>query len=255
MINTGWRQKEPGIMQTTRLSNKHLHTLEHIFQHPTSHTLEWHDVNALIAHMGTVEEGANGQLTFTLKGDSQAFHRSEEKEVSEDSQVLELRRFLEGAGIGKDGPVATEAFGLDSKLRLLVVIDQEKTLLFSSEDKDAVPEQLHPYDPHGALHHLKHLKGADKVARMPENLTYYKEIARALVGAEEVLVMGNGTGASSAMTHLTDFLTTHHPEIAEQIVGTLTLDLEALTEGQLLQEARTFFMRRDGLDTSRLTSK
>ena len=238
-------------MQTTRLSNKHLHTLEHIFQHPTTHTLEWIDVNALIAHMGRVEEGANGQLTYTLKGASQAFHRSEEKEVSEDAQVLELRRFLEGAGIGKDGPVAAEPFGSDSQLRLLVVINQEETLLFRSEDKDAVPEQLHPYDPHGTLHHLKHLKGADKGARLPENLTYYKEIAGALVGAEEILLMGNGTGASSAMTHLTDFLITHHPEIAEKLVGTLTLDLEALTEGQLLQQARAFFMRRDGLHTTR----
>jgi len=234
-------------MQTTRLSNKHLHTLEHIFQHPTTHTLEWHDVNALIAHMGTVKEGEKGQLTFTLKGASQAFHRSEEKEVSAVSQVLELRRFLEEAGIGKDGPVATEAFGIDTKLRLLVVINQEETLLFRSEDKNAVPEQLYPYDPHGALHHLNHLKGADKGSRMPENLTYYKEIARALVGAEEVLFIGNGTGASSAMSHLTDFLTTHHPEIAEKIVGTLTLDLEALTEGRLLQQARAFFMHRDGL--------
>ncbi len=236
-------------MQTVHLSTKDHHILERIFQHPTSHNLEWHDVIALIDHLGTVEEKENGHLTFIVNGVSEGFHRSREKDVSEVEQVLDIRRFLERAGIGKNGAMATEVIDSIPKLRLLVVTNQQETLIFRAEGKDSVPERLHPYDPRGVLHHLDHTRGGDIESRAPENLIYYQQIAAALAGAEEILLMGNGTGGSSGMKHLQDFLATHHPEIANRIVGDLTLDLEALTEGQLLQEARAFFMRREGRDT------
>ena len=96
-----------------------------------------------------------------------------------------------------------------------------------------------------------HTEGTDKASRAPENLAYYQEIAAKLAGAEEVLLMGNGTGASSAMTHLKDYLTMHDPEIAGKIVGALTVDVEALTEEEYLQQARAFFLQRNGIDISR----
>jgi len=233
-------------MQTTDLSNRSGHVLERIFQHPASHNLEWHDVIALIDHYGTVEEKDNGRLVFTVRGASQVFHRSQGKDVSDVQQVLDLRHFLESVGIGKNGQIATAALDAPVKLSLLVVINQSETLVFRSEGKDSVPERLHPYDPHGVLHHLNHESGRDVGSREPENLTYYQAIAKTLVGADEILFMGNGTGASSAMTHMQDYLAKHHRDIADRIVGALTLDLEALTEGELLQRARTFFAQRDG---------
>jgi hypothetical protein len=239
-------------MQTTHLGNKPTHILERIFQHPASHNLEWRDVIALIERLGTVEEQDNGHLVFTVHGVSQSFHRSHAKDVFEVQEVLDIRRFLESAGIDKTGVIATTGIDAAPKLRLLVAINQQETRIFRSEGKDAVPERLHPYDPHGVLHHLNHVRGRDIGARAPENLTYYQEIARTLAGADEILLIGNGTGASSAMTHIKEFLTMHHYEIVEKIVGSLTLDMEALSEGELLQEARTFFMQRDGLDTSQL---
>ncbi len=238
-------------MQTTQVSSRHTHTLGRIFQHPASHNLEWRDVIALIEQLGNVEEKENGHLTFTVNGISQVFQRSQEKDVSEIQQVLDLRHFLESVGVEKDGTITTEAAITPLDSRLLVVIDRKETLVFRTEDKDSVPERLHPYDPQGALNRLIHTEGADKASRAPENLTYYQAIADTLAGAAEVLLMGNGTGASSAMTHLQDYLASHRPEIARSIVGALTLDLEALTEDQLLQEARAFFLRRNGIDISR----
>ncbi len=132
-----------------------------------------------------------------------------------------------------------------SELRLLVVINQHEALIFKSEEKGSIPDRIHLDDSRGALHHLKHIKGADKGAQLTENISYYKEIAGTLAGAEEVLLMGNGTGASSAMTHLKDFLEKHHHEFADKIVGCLTVDLEAMTEGEYLKEARAFFQNRD----------
>ena len=235
-------------MQTTQLSHKFTHTVGLIFQHPVSHNLPWRDVTALMEHLGTVEEKDNGHLLFTVNSVTLAIHHPQGKEVSDVQQTLDIRHFLESAGVGKSGNVTTDGAKAAPPLRLLVVIRQQKTLIFRTEGKDALPERLYPYDPHGILHHLNHTDGRDKGSREPENLIYYKEIAKTLAGADEILLMGNGTGASSAMTHLRDFFATHHPEITQRIVGTVTLDLEALTEGQLLQEARAVFIRRDALN-------
>jgi len=232
--------------QPTHLGHKDPHTLAQIFQHPVSHNLEWNHVIALIEHLGTVEQKENGHLTFTVNGVSEVFHRSQAKDVSEVQQVLDLRRFLEGARVGRNG--ALDSAETLPPYRLLVVINQQETLIFRSEEKDSVPQRLHPHDPHGEMHRLNREKGGDVGSQATENLAYYREIAETLITAEKVLLMGNGTGSSSAMTHLKDYLDTHHPAISSRIVGTLTVDIEALTEGQLLQEARAHFLRLDHPD-------
>lgn len=237
-------------MQPVHLNDRHTHTLGRIFQHPISHNLEWRNVIALIGHLGTVKEQGNGHLAFTVNDITQVFHRSPGKDVSEIQEVLDLRHFLESAGVDKDGRVATEATIVPMQLHLLVVINRKETLVFRTEVRDAVPERLQPYDPTGTLDRLIHTEGVDKTSRSPENLSYYKAIAETLLGAEEVLLMGNGTGASSAMTHVKDYLTTHNSDIAAKIVGTLTVDVEALTEDELLQQARAFFLQRNGADIS-----
>lgn len=132
-------------------------------------------------------------------------------------------------------------------VRSLAVISQREALVFQSEEKGSVPERLQPFDPDGDLRRLKHTIGADASARSAENFTYYKEIAATLAAADEILLMGNGSGSSSAMHHFKDFLETHHAEIAKKVVGTLTVDIESLTEGQLLQQARAFFLHHPRL--------
>lgn len=194
----------------------------------------------MMEHLGKVEEKDNGRLTFTVDGVSQVFHRSQGKDVSEVEQILDLRRFLESVGLGKDGEGDTA-----SNLQLLVVINQQEALVFRSEHKDSIPERLHPYDPHDVLHHANHTIGGDLASKLPENATYYEAIAETLAEAEQVLLMGNGTGSSCAMDHFREFLSTHHQEVADKVVGALTLDIEALTEAQLLQEARAFFAGRN----------
>jgi len=232
-------------IQTPHLGHKDPHTLAQIFQHPASHNLEWRDVIALIEHLGTVQEKENGHLTFTVNGVSEVFHRSRNKDVSEVQQVLDLRHFLEIARVGMNGERDAVP-----QLRLLVVINQKETRVFRSEDKGSVSERLHPYDPHGMLHHLNHTLGGDMGSREPENTTYYEAVAKTLTDAAEILLMGNGTGGSSAMTHLKEYLGAHHPQIANKIIGTLTVDIESLTEGQLLQEAHAFFERHDNPDST-----
>lgn len=88
-------------MSTPHLHAQHIRTMERIHQHPVSHNLEWHDVIALVRHLGTVEETGDGHVTLTIGDVSQKFHRSAGKDVSETQQVLDIRHFLDRAGVGQ----------------------------------------------------------------------------------------------------------------------------------------------------------
>jgi hypothetical protein len=124
---------------------------------------------------------------------------------------------------------------------MLVVIDHQETRVYHAEFRDAVPSQLHPYDPRGELRHLHHTKGQFRGQRAPEDPSYYERLAALLRDADEILIFGNGKGNSSAMVQLIRYLSKHHEEIAERIVGAVTVDVEALSDNQLLAEAREFY--------------
>jgi len=124
---------------------------------------------------------------------------------------------------------------------MLVVIDHQETRVYDAEFRDAVPIQLHRYDPRGELRHLHHTKGHFHGQRAPEDPSYYERLASLLRDADEILIFGNGKGNSSAMVQLIRYLSQHHEDIAERIVGALTVDVEALTDNQLLAEAREFY--------------
>lgn len=142
-----------------------------------------------------------------------------------------------------------EAGNTTGRLRMVVVVSQKETSIFKSDEKGSLPEHVHPDDPSGALKHLKQIDGADAASRGAENFAYYKEIAATLTTADEVLLMGSSKGASSAMSHLQDYLTTHHADIARHVVGALTVDRESMTNGELLKDARAFFLHHHGLPT------
>jgi hypothetical protein len=222
-------------MPTTHLSAKNVRTLERIYQHPVSHNLEWHDVIALIEHLGTVKEESNGHLTLTVKGESKVFHRSHGKDISEIQQVLDLRHFLESAQVGNKGPIKPH-----SELKFLAVVTQQETRVFRLGGTE--PLHIRPDEP-TYLRHLQHTEGGDVAARSPESMVYYEAIAQALMGTDEILLMGNGTGASSAMLHLKDYLETHHAALARLVVGSVMVDVESLTNGELLAQARLFFQK------------
>ena len=96
-----------------------------------------------------------------------------------------------------------------------------------------------PYDPFGFQHHLIHRKEAHyKGDRVPEEDSYYEEIAMDLVNAEEIILIGHGTGKSSAVGFLAEYLKAHRPEEFQRIVATETADLSALTEPQIEEIAK-----------------
>ncbi len=80
------------------LNNHHRDTLIKIFQHPTSHNIEWHSVLSLLEAVGTVEERHEDKFHVDLDGEHHIFMRPKHKDVDV-QQVLNLRHALTDAGI------------------------------------------------------------------------------------------------------------------------------------------------------------
>jgi hypothetical protein len=83
--------------ELVHLNNHHRDTLEKIFQHPTSHNIEWLDVISLLETVGTVVESHDGKFVVTLGSETETFVRPNHKDVDVQT-VVDLRRMLHGAG-------------------------------------------------------------------------------------------------------------------------------------------------------------
>ncbi len=81
----------------THLSGHHRDTLLQIFQHPTSHNIEWHDVTSLLNEVGSVEERHGNMFLFKVGEESGVFERRQGKDIDV-QQVVDLRRLLTSAG-------------------------------------------------------------------------------------------------------------------------------------------------------------
>jgi hypothetical protein len=79
------------------LSPNHRDTLLQIFQHPTSHNIDWRAVLSLLEAVGEVEERKGGTVQVTLGDESELLVPPKHKDVDVE-QVVDLRRMLTSAG-------------------------------------------------------------------------------------------------------------------------------------------------------------
>ncbi len=79
------------------LSGHHRDTLFKIFQHPTSHNIEWHDVLSLLEATGTVDQHHEEKFHVRLGDDVEVITRPKSKDIDV-QQVVDLRRMFTAAG-------------------------------------------------------------------------------------------------------------------------------------------------------------
>jgi hypothetical protein len=83
--------------ESQHLDNHHRNTLRQIFQHPTSHNIEWRAVTSLLEAVGTVEVRHDGKVDVSV-GPERAFLEPPEGKDIDAQMVLDLRRMLSSAG-------------------------------------------------------------------------------------------------------------------------------------------------------------
>jgi hypothetical protein len=190
--------------------------------------LSWTETIDLIGHLGKVESHGNDEFAFVV-GTQRAFFKHPHTHALGVEEVSRLRKFLKEAG-----PVTpTEP---NQPCRMVVVVDHHAAHLYRDLNgtRPEADKTVRPYDPFGFHHHLIHRKEANyKGERIPEETSFYEEIAQALVPANEIVLIGHGTGRSSAVDVLKDYLEQRHPQIFQHVIATETADLSSLTEPQV----------------------
>ena len=191
--------------------------------------LPWTEAVDLIRHVGEVQAVGGDAFAFVVGAQREVFKRPNAAELGIDD-VSRLRRFLKAAGseTSEDKPA--------QPVRMVVVIDHRAAHIFrdlgGSLPQDAVT--LEPYDPHHFHRHLIHRKEAHYQGdRIPEETSFYAEVAAALVPAQEIVLIGHGTGKSAAVDFLVEYLKKHHIDISRRVKATETADLSSLTEPEI----------------------
>ena len=83
--------------EPVHLNNHHRDTLLKIFEHPTSHNIDWRDVLSLIDAVGDVEARDDGKYAIRIGDESRVLTRPNGKDIEID-MVQDLRDLLTAAG-------------------------------------------------------------------------------------------------------------------------------------------------------------
>jgi hypothetical protein len=219
---------------TTQMTGSHHSTYKAIFQHPVARNLDWRDVRSMLLALADDVQESSGNLKVTRNGRTLVLHPPVRRAFSDIHELMNIRHFLEESGVLPPGAAAPGA-------HLLVVIDHREARVYKTEMHGAVPQRITPYNPGGFGRHLHYVQDESSGQRKPERKSFYEAVAQTLRGAEKVLIFGSGTGASSAMERLLAELKQEHADVAGRIVGSIVLDVQHLTEDQLLAKAREFY--------------
>jgi tryptophan 2,3-dioxygenase len=191
--------------------------------------LSWNEVVELMGKLGEVQPHEDNEVEFVI-GSQRAFFKRPHTHSLEVDEVSRLRRLLHEARLGAT-PKKSALRG-----RIVVVIDHHMARIYQDLGGSR-PERenaMKPYDPHGFHRYLIHRKEAHyEGQRVPEETSFYEEIAEDLKPAKEIVLIGHGTGKSSALDFLLKYLKTHHSTIFPQVIATEVADLSALTEPEI----------------------
>ncbi len=214
--------------------SEHLHhklavLRQNLLQGKLPRSVRWDEAFELIEHLGHVEPHGGEEFAFVVGAQRELFKRPHGQDLGID-EVSRLRRFLKAAD---SGPAAAE-HAADSPT--VVVIDHHGAHLYRDANAGGAQQgvEIKPYDPHHFHHHLVHRKEAHYEGdRVPEETSFYEEIAQALVSARGIVLVGHGVGKSSAVDVLLSHLKARHPDLAQRIKGVEVVDLSALSEPQI----------------------
>jgi len=214
---------------TERLHHKLAVLHESLLHGKLPRSLRWSDVFELVGHLGQVQPHGGDEFAFVVGTQREVFKRPHTPELGVE-EVSRLRKFLKAAG--SESPPSK----FIQPCRMVVVIDHHAAHIFRDLDESRPQEAvtITPYDPHHFHHHLVHRKEAHYEGdRVPEEVSFYEEVAAALVSASEIVLIGHGTGKSNAVQVLEQYLKKHHIEISRRIKATETVDLSALTDPEI----------------------
>jgi hypothetical protein len=220
--------------------SKHLESLyQNLLNGKLPHNLSWSEAVELIDHLGEVQPQGDDEVVFRVGGQRAFFKKPHTHDLGVE-EVSRLRKFLKEAGrdANKSGSQADEAA---QPGRMIVVIDHHAAHVYHDfgGSRPADEHKVQPYDPYHFHHHLIHRKEAHyRGERVPEEDSFYEEIAKEITPATEIVLIGHASGKSNAADFLKQYLKTHHADISRRVIATESADLSAVIEPQIEAPAK-----------------
>jgi hypothetical protein len=211
--------------------SKHLDTLhQNLLSGNLPHNLSWSEAVQLVEHLGEVQPHGDDEFVFRVGAQRVFFKKPHTHDLGVE-EVSRLRKLLKDAA-GQSAHAEEPA----KPGRMIVVIDHHAAHVYQDlgGSRPADERTVRPYDPFNFHHHLIHRKEAHyRGERVPEEDSFYEEVAKDLTPATEIVLIGHATGKSNAADFLKEYLKTHHPEISKRVIATENADLSAVTEPQI----------------------
>lgn len=225
----------------THLRHDHELLLKSLLDGKLPRNLSWDDVLDLIGQIGEVQPHGGNEFTFVV-GSQRALFKKPHTHALDVEEASRLRRFLRlDHDDTKQKDDAAASAETSAAGRVVVVIDHHGAHLYRDlgTSKPQPEANVKPYDPHNFQHHLIHRKEAHyRGERVPEESSFYEEVAKDLAPAREIILIGHGTGTSSAVDYLAEYLKSHHSEISARVIATEKADLSALTAPEIEEIAK-----------------
>ena len=210
--------------------SKHLESLYHnLLNGKLPHNLSWSEAVELVEHLGEVQPHGEDEFVFRV-GSQRAFFKRPHTHDLGSEEVSRLRKLLKEAG--QDAQVEEPA----QPSRMIVVIDHHAAHVYQDfgGSRPADERKVQPYDPNNFHHHLIHRKEAHyRGERVPEEDSFYEEIAKDITPANEIVLIGHATGKSNAADFFKAYLKNRHPDTSRRVIATESADLSAVTEPEI----------------------
>ena len=123
-----------------------------------------------------------------------------------------------------------------SHFHAVVWLDHAEAHVMHFNRDDVEKQLIHPADPHKNLHIKSGKLGSGKAH---EDQKYYHDIALALDGASEILVVGPANAKLQFIKHIQ----AHDHGLIDKIIGVETVDHP--TDAQVVAYARKYFLAKD----------
>ena len=129
---------------------------------------------------------------------------------------------------------------ISEKFVVVTITKNEARVWATGTAKGTAPEKIFAPSSPNTHHHRNDPEGHGR-GEGATDAAYFGEIAEAVKGASEILVIGHGNGKARAMVNFVQYLERKHPDLGRKVVDALDENLEAMSEAQILSMARDWF--------------
>lgn len=128
---------------------------------------------------------------------------------------------------------------------LIAVVTQNETRVWShGVEMNSHPEIVLPPDPERRHPHVRTGEDDHMHHRDSGTAEYFEAIVHAVSGAGRLLLVGHGKGKGSEMERFRSYLDLKYPRLAENVVGAIRVNLQAMTETEVLSMARDWYEQK-----------